>query len=77
MKDFDVMFSVTKEFSDLILKATTIDIARHNGREAARLPVAATYIINRFGVITSAYFDYNFKHRASVSWIMNNLGKAL
>jgi peroxiredoxin len=77
MKDYDVMFSVTKDYSDKVLKATTIDIAKHNGREAARLPVTATYIISKSGIISAVQFDPNYKSRASVKWMINNLGKAL
>ena len=77
MKDYDVMFSVTKDYSDKVLKAATIDIAKHNGREAARLPVTATYIINKFGIITAVQFDPDYKNRATVNWMIRNLGKAL
>jgi peroxiredoxin len=75
MKDYDVMFTVTKEYQDKILSSLSTDIAQNNGREAARLPVPATYIINKEGIIVALQFDPDYNNRASVKWILQNLGK--
>jgi peroxiredoxin len=77
MKDFDVMFDVTKAYQERILKSSSIDIAGNNGREDAHLPVPATYIINTEGIIVAAQFDPDYHYRASVRWMLQNLGKAL
>jgi peroxiredoxin len=77
MKDFDVMFSVTKEYQDLILKKLSTDIAENNGHNPAHLPVPATYIINQQGIIVAVQFDPDYNKRASVKWIIQNLGSAL
>jgi peroxiredoxin len=77
MKDYDLMFNVTKAYQDKILTTFSSDIAKNNGREAARLPVPATYIINKYGIIVAMQFDPNYQNRASVKWIISNLGKAL
>ena len=77
MKDYDVMFSVTKAYQDKILSSLSIDIAKNNGRDAARLPVPATFIINREGIIVAVQFDPDFHNRASVRWMLKNLGSAL
>jgi peroxiredoxin len=77
MKDYGLFFNVTREYQDLINKTVNIDIAHNNGRDAAHLPVPATYIINRQGYITAVYFDPDFNHRASVSWVIRNLASAL
>lgn len=77
MKDYDVMFSVTKAYQDKILSEFSIDIARNNGRDSAHLPVPATYIINRDGIIVAVQFDPDDKNRASVKWMLKNLGLAL
>jgi peroxiredoxin len=77
MKDYDVMFRVTKAYQDKILSSVSIDIAKNNGREAARLPVPATYIINREGIIVAVQFDPDYKNRASVKWMLKNIGLAL
>jgi peroxiredoxin len=73
MKDFDVIFNVTKAYQEKILSSLSTDIARNNGRDAARLPVPATYIINREGIIVAVQFDPNYQNRASVKWMLKNL----
>ena len=77
IKDYDVMFSVTKAYQENILSSSSIDIAKNNGRDAARLPVPATYIINKDGIIVAVHFDPDYKNRASVKWMLKNLGRAL
>ncbi|HZK60752.1 MAG TPA: peroxiredoxin family protein [Anaerovoracaceae bacterium] len=77
MKDYDVMFNVTKAYQERIFTSLSTDIAKNNGRDAARLPVPATYIINREGIVVAVQFDPDYRNRASVLWILRNLGKAL
>ncbi len=77
MKDYEVMFSVTQAYQDLIMKKYSISIAGNNGRESARLPVPATYIINRQGIIVAVQFDPDYHNRASVKWMIQNLASAL
>jgi peroxiredoxin len=77
MKDYDVMFSVTKAYQEKIMTEFSMDIAKNNGREAARLPVPAAYIINRDGIIVAVQFDPDYRNRASVKWMLQNLGRAL
>jgi peroxiredoxin len=77
MKDYSVMFDVTKAYQDSVLQHLSVDIAANNGRDAAHLPVPATYIISREGIITAVYFDPDYRNRASVSWILRNLTSVL
>jgi peroxiredoxin len=77
MIDYLVMFSVTKAYQEKIKSSYSIDIAENNGRDAARLPVPATYIINRDGIVVAVQFDPDYKNRASVKWMLKNLGMAL
>jgi len=77
MKDYDVIFNVTKAYQDKILTTLSTDIAKNNGRDAARLPVPATYIINREGIIVAVHFDPNYQNRATVKWMLRNLASAL
>jgi peroxiredoxin len=77
MKDYDVMFSVTQTYQDSVKKYVSIDIAENNGREIAHLPVPATYIINRYGIIVAVHFDPDYNNRASVKWMIKNLASAL
>ncbi len=77
MKDYDVMYSVTKEYQDKIKSSSSIDIAQNNGRDSARLPVPATYIINKDGIIVAVQFDPDYNNRATVKWMLKNMGLAL
>jgi Peroxiredoxin len=77
MKDYDLMFNVTKAYQDKIQSSFSIDIAKNNGRDSARLPVPATYIINKEGIIVAVQFDPDYKNRATVKWMLKNLGLAL
>jgi peroxiredoxin len=76
MKDYNVMFDVTKAYQDSVLQHISIDIAKNNGRDVAHLPVPATYIINREGIIVAVYFNPDYHQRTSVRWMINNLAKA-
>jgi peroxiredoxin len=76
MKDYDVMFDVTREYQDKILARLSIDIAKNNGRDSARLPVPATYIISREGIIVAVQFDPDYHNRATVKWMLRNLALA-
>jgi peroxiredoxin len=77
MKDYNVMFDVTKAYQELVLKQLSIDIAKNNGRDVAHLPVPATYIISREGIIVAVQFNPDFNNRASVKWMIQNLASAL
>jgi peroxiredoxin len=74
MKSFDVLFKVTEQYQDRIRSGRiATDIAENNGKETANLPVPATFIIDSNGIITARHFDYNYRNRASVHWILSNL----
>ena len=76
MKDYGVIFKVTDDYLSR-LKSRNIDLIAVNGHPEAHLPVPATYIINREGMVVASWFDPDYKHRAPVKWIVQNLGKAL
>jgi peroxiredoxin len=76
MKDYDLMFNVTKAYQDLVLKHFSIDIAKNNGRDVAHLPVPATYIINKEGIIVAVQFDPDYNNRATVKWMIQNVASA-
>jgi peroxiredoxin len=77
MKDYDVMFSVTGDYRDQVMKYLSVDIAKNNGRDVAHLPVPATFIISREGIIVAVQFDPDYNKRASVKWMIRNLASAL
>lgn len=57
-----------------------VDLKGANGADVAVLPVPATYVIGRDGKIKFAYFNPDYRHRASVKQVAQALpakGKAL
>ena len=65
---FDVDAETVKKY-----KGYGIDFEKANGENGAVLPVPAVYIINKKGKITYAYFDKDYRKRASVKEIINSL----
>jgi len=73
MNDYKVLFSVTEDYQGRIQKGKDVNIAANNGKTVAQLPVPATYVIGKDGMIKYAHFDLNFKNRASVEDILKHL----
>lgn len=73
MKSFDVLFNVTDKYQKKISTFLKVDISEHNNKENARLPVPATYVIDKNGVIIYRQFDYNYKERASALSVLKAL----
>jgi peroxiredoxin len=75
MKKYKVAFHVSDAYQQKIQKVLSADIARTNNQKDAQLPVPATYIINTDRQIVARQFDVNYKNRASVRWVLENLPK--
>lgn len=75
MKNYGVLFRVTEPYRKKIKLAFRDDIAEVNGDTEAWLPVPATYIINRKGIITARYFNPDYRDRSSVKWMLDHLPK--
>ena len=71
--DYDVLFHVTKGYQKKIKTFLLTDIAKNNGKEDAMLPVPATYIINKDGIVSFKDFHFDYYNRASVKKIIDNL----
>ncbi len=50
-----------------------VDLRKANGAEVDVLPVPATYVIGRDGTIRFAFFDPDYRHRASVRQVARAL----
>jgi len=53
-----------------------INVSKHNGNDDYTLPVPATYVIDKNGIIVYKHFDENYKVRAKVDDILTALEKA-
>jgi len=73
MKSYKVAFHVTEDYQGKIRQYLKADIAETNGSDEANLPVPATYIIEKNGKISYAYYNPNYKERASVAEIAQHL----
>jgi len=74
-KAFDVNFKVTEEYQAMIQDKLKASIAETNANKQAELPVPATFIIDKSGKIVYKQFNPDYKVRASVEDILNNLPK--
>ncbi|NOQ27215.1 MAG: redoxin domain-containing protein [Bacteroidales bacterium] len=72
-KKYKVLFKVTNKYNAKIRTFLFADIAKNNGEEEAHLPVPATFIIGQDGKIEFVQFDVNYKKRATVKDILQNL----
>lgn len=73
MKNYDVVFDVTDAYQQKIITKLEADIAVNNDKTKARLPVPATFIINKKGVIVYKQFDPDYHNRATIKEILAHL----
>jgi peroxiredoxin len=72
MKQYKVNFSVDEK-TITKYKGYGIDFDKANGSNGANLPVPATYIIGKDGIVKYVFFNTDYRKRASVQEILNNL----
>lgn len=72
MRSYDVAFKVDTGTVEKY-KKYGIDFDKNNGANGAWLPVPATFIIGKDGIIKYVYFNRDYRQRASVQEILNNL----
>jgi len=73
MKAYAVAFEVDEKTVSRY-KNADIDLATANGqKDKIYLPITAVFIINKEGTINYRYFDSDYKKRASVKEILDNL----
>jgi peroxiredoxin len=72
MKQYKVNFAVDENTISKY-KGYGIDFDKANGSNGANLPVPATYIIGKDGIVKYVFFNTDYRKRASVQDILNNL----
>jgi peroxiredoxin len=72
MKAYKVNFKVEEKYISM-LKKYGIDLAASNGENGENLPVPATYVIGKDGVIKFVHFNPDYKERATIKAILENL----
>ncbi|MBI1228082.1 MAG: redoxin domain-containing protein [Bacteroidetes bacterium] len=73
---FDVTFQPGKLLRGVYNTALRADLENAHSDDSERLPIPATFIINKFGVIVWRHFDPNYIKRSKVKDILKNLPKA-
>ncbi len=72
MKAYQVGFAVDTA-TVAKYKQYGIDFEKSNGSNGANLPVPATYLINKEGIITYVYFNTDYRKRVSVKELLEAL----
>ncbi|MEX1003180.1 MAG: peroxiredoxin-like family protein [Crocinitomicaceae bacterium] len=75
MRAFGVQFDVTDDYHSMIEEKFNVSISETNENKQATLPVPATFIIDTNGTIVYKQFNPDYKQRASVDDILENLPK--
>ena len=70
---FDVTFQPEKNIIDLYNSRLNAQLDKSHSDKSNRLPIPATFIINKKGVIVWRQFNPNYKIRASVKDILDNI----
>ena len=71
-KEFGLVFTLPEQLRPLY-KEFGIDIASHNGDRSYELPIAATYIVDRNGIIIRAFIDVDYTKRLDPEEIVATL----
>ncbi|MCC7412746.1 MAG: AhpC/TSA family protein [Gammaproteobacteria bacterium] len=71
-RDFGLVFELAEELRPVFAKFG-IDLAARNGDDSFELPVPATYVIDRGGVVRYAFVDTDYRKRAEPLDILTSL----
>ncbi len=73
MQAYGLYFEVPPELVDVYKRNFDLDLAEYNGEGRYVLPVPATYIIDRAGLVRFAYADTNYRERVEPAAILRAL----
>ena len=72
-KEFGVVYQLNSEIASMYENG--FGLSKYNGNDNSELPLAATYVIDKNGIIQYAFLDEDYKKRAEPSEIINALQK--
>ncbi len=72
-QQFDVLFRPDEKTIHAYNERLDANLAEAHSDQSQRLPVPATFIINQEGKVVWRHFDRDYKERASVAQIIDNL----
>jgi len=73
-RSFGIAYKLPKVTTEL-MKGRRVDLRKFNGDDSKELPLCATYVIDRAGVIRYAFVDADFHKRAEPSEVVTALKK--
>jgi peroxiredoxin len=73
MRDYGLLFEVPAAVSEVYKRNFKLDLAEYNGAGRYVLPVTATYVIDRKGVVRFAFADTDYRKRAEPAAILEVL----
>ena len=72
-KEYGVVFQLTMDVASIY--EAGFGLSEYNGNKNNELPLAATYVIDKNGIIQYAFLDSDYRNRAEPSAIINALQK--
>ena len=72
-RQYGIVFKLNEAVSETYKQA--FDLESYNGNDSDELPLAATYVIDREGVIRYAFLDAEYRNRAEPGDILSALNK--
>jgi peroxiredoxin len=72
-KDYGIVFKLIDEVSDLYKNTFKLDLEAYNNTGSDELPIPATYVIDKSGVVRYAYVNPDYTQRANPEDIINAL----
>lgn len=72
-KEYGVVFQLTNEVASIY--EAGFGLSEKNGDDSNQLPLAATYVIDKRGIIQYAFLDADYRNRAEPEDILNALRK--
>ena len=73
MKQFDVLFRPEESILSRYEKKFGDQLKTSHSDDSQRLPVPATFILDKNGIVKWRHFDTNYRIRSNVADIMKNL----
>lgn len=71
-KKFGIVFSLSEDLKS-VYKEFGIDLAKSNGVNEWELPLSATYVVKKDGIIAYSFLDVDYKKRADTAEILKIL----
>jgi len=74
-KEYGIVFKLTDEVSDLYKNTFNLNLRAYNGNDSDELPMAATYVIGKDGIVDYAYLNADYTTRAEIGDIIDSIKK--